>query len=343
MFGLFRRKVNTQDVKAFESAVNAINIYVALSDWEKAKMAAHEIISKEKKSLENLIQNNSGDKKFEKKNIAIFEKKEEKIKKLLAKIELLEKDYNDKIKIERFNVRIKSMKKEIDKLISQSKTNDALTLLNSFYKENENEISIINFYKKEKIVIQRAINKKIWRLDDRTKTNAKLEAMTLIWEDYKAPEEEKIKKEDLWFFQRLKAKFNFWKTLNKKREEKKLLDEVNILIEEDSKVKKELAAKKLEKMHSWLIKELVYDNMIWYDLYWKILWADKISGDTFGLEENRNNYLMFLWDATGHWVRAGFIISVFNQLFKTFKEKSIKDIYIDINNQLKQKLELFLK
>ena len=161
MFGLFRRKVNTQDVKAFESAVNAINIYVALSDWEKAKMAAHEIISKEKKSLENLIQNNSGDKKFEKKNIAIFEKKEEKIKKLLAKIELLEKDYNDKIKIERFNVRIKSMKKEIDKLISQSKTNDALTLLNSFYKENENEISVIDFYKKEKIVIQRAINKKI--------------------------------------------------------------------------------------------------------------------------------------------------------------------------------------
>ena len=339
MFGLFRRKVNTQDVKAFESAVNAINIYVALSDWEKAKMAAHEIISKEKKSLENLIQNNNWDKKFEKKNIAIFEKKEEKIKKLLAKIELLEKDYNDKLKIERFNVRIKSIKKEIDKLISQSKTNDALSLLNSFYKENENEISVINFYKKEKIVIQRAINKKIWRLDDRTKTNAKLEAMTLIWEDYKATEEEKIKKEELWFFQRLKAKFTFWKALNKKREEKKLLDEVNILIEEDSKVKKELAAKKLEKMHSWLIKELVYDNMIWYDLYWKILWADKISGDTFGLEENRNNYLMFLWDATGHWVRAGFIISVFNQLFKTFKEKSIKDIYIDINNQLKQKLE----
>jgi hypothetical protein len=59
MFGLFRRKVNTQDVKAFESAVNAINIYVALSDWKKAKMAAHEIISKEKKSLENLIQNNN--------------------------------------------------------------------------------------------------------------------------------------------------------------------------------------------------------------------------------------------------------------------------------------------
>ena len=143
MFGLFRRKVNTQDVKAFESAVNAINIYVALSDWKKAKMAAHEIIYKEKKSLENLIQNNNWDKKFEKKNIAIFEKKEEKIKKLLAKIELLEKDYNDKLKIERFNVRIKSIKKEIDKLISQSKTNDALSLLNSFYKENENIDSVV--------------------------------------------------------------------------------------------------------------------------------------------------------------------------------------------------------
>jgi hypothetical protein len=38
--------------------------------------------------------------------------------------------------------------------------------------------------------------------------------------------------------------------LQKKIKEKKLLDEINILIEEDSRVKRELAEQKLEKIHS---------------------------------------------------------------------------------------------
>jgi hypothetical protein len=41
-----------------------------------------------------------------------------------------------------------------------------------------------------------------------------------------------------------------------------LLDEISILIEENNKIKRSLAEKKLEKIHSGLIKELHFENMI---------------------------------------------------------------------------------
>lgn len=338
MFWFFKKKVNEDEIKAFSWAIQAINVYIALSDWEKARAWAMEVLEKEKESLKNYIENlDSPNKKLITKKEKDFEQKEKKLKVLLNKIEILEKEYNEKIKKQRFNIRFKTIEKEIKNLVWQAKPTEAMNILNNFYEENKEEIVVINFYKKQKAIIQKIINKKIWRLEDRVKANAKLEAMSLIWE--KIEEKEVKKEEKIWFFTRIKNKLDFWKKLNKKIEEKKLLDEINILIEEDSKIKRELAEQKLEKMHSWLIKELIFEDMIWFNLYWKILWADKISWDTFGIEENKNNYLMFLWDATGHWVKAWFIISIFNKAFKSLKEKSIKDIYFEINNKMKQSLE----
>lgn len=337
MFGFFRKKVNEESIKAFESAIKAIEVYIALSDWKKAKQASKEIIQKEKKALENYIQNTKDNQRTVNKVKKEFEEKENKVEKLLVKIDLLEKNYEENIKKERFKVRFETIKKEINNLIWQTRATEAMSILTSFYEQNKDEIIVINFYKKQKAIIQKVIDKKILKLEDRIKANAELEAMSLIWE--KIDEKDIPKEEEKGFFWKIMEKLHFQSNLRKRIEEKKLLDEVNILIEEDSKVKKELAAKKLEKIHSWLVKELVYENMIWYELYWKILWADKISWDTFGIEENNENYLMFLWDATGHGVKAGFIISVFNKLFKTLKDKKITDIYFEINNQLKQTLE----
>jgi hypothetical protein len=47
----------------------------------------------------------------------------------------------------------------------------------------------------------------------------------------------------------LGKKLNFYKTLKENIKRKKLLDEINILIEEDSRVNNELAEKKLENIH----------------------------------------------------------------------------------------------
>jgi hypothetical protein len=47
----------------------------------------------------------------------------------------------------------------------------------------------------------------------------------------------------------MRKKLNFYKNLKARLESKKLLDEVSILIEEESKAKKEIAEKKLENIH----------------------------------------------------------------------------------------------
>ena len=343
MFGFLnkKKKVDEANVRDFDSSVMAIKIYIALSNWDKARRAIHEIIQKEKDSLHEYllkIEEKDRDKKLTIKNEKEYERKESILNELLRQIDIEEADYNEKIKKERFKVRFQTIEKEINWLLAQAKAKEAMILLNNFYEENRDEIVIIDFYKRQKAIIQDAINKKLWRLESRLKANAELEAMSLIWKDINEKEILQEKKEKT-FFEKIKSKFTFWKNLQKKIKEKKLLDEINILIEEDSRVKRALAEQKLEKIHSWLVKELVFEDMIWYDLYWKILWADKISWDTFWIEENKNNYLMFLWDATWHWVKAWFIISIFNKIFKSLKDKSITDIYFDINNQVKQSLE----
>jgi hypothetical protein len=55
------------------------------------------------------------------------------------------------------------------------------------------------------------------------------------------------------------------------------MDEINLLIDEEDKLKRDLAAKKLESMHQGLIKEINNENILGYDFYGKILGADKIS------------------------------------------------------------------
>jgi hypothetical protein len=55
MFSFFKKKkVDNEQIKAFDSAIKAINIFIVLSEWKKAKKALDEIEFKEKESL-NLI------------------------------------------------------------------------------------------------------------------------------------------------------------------------------------------------------------------------------------------------------------------------------------------------
>jgi hypothetical protein len=80
--------------------------------------------------------------------------------------------------------------------------------------------------------------------------------------------------------------------------------------------------------------------MLGYELYWKILWADKISGDTFWFIENDNKYNFFLWDATWHGIRAWFIITLLSRLFNKYvKNSDLRELTFEINNWLKQDLK----
>jgi hypothetical protein len=111
------------------------------------------------------------------------------------------------------------------------------------------------------------------------------------------------------------------------------------LLEEDDKMKREIAERKLENIHKWLVKEIDIGQIIGYDFYWKILWANKISWDTFWMEETKEKYIFFIWDATWHWIKAWFIITLLNKLFNINYNKPFQDLVFEINNQLKQDLK----
>jgi serine phosphatase RsbU (regulator of sigma subunit) len=244
------------------------------------------------------------------------------------------------VEIERFKIRFKKIKNEIESLTWNKKNSQALWLLQKFLEENNENTSVIKFYNNEKKIILKNIEKTNEKKEEIIKNNARLDAMTLIWETANIDDEKKEEIETKSFLEKIKIKFNFYKNIKERIRKKKLLDEINLLIEEDSKVKNDIAARKLANIHKWLVKELTSNKMLWYELYWKILWADKISGDTFGFVENDNKYNFFLWDATWHGIRAWFIITLLSRLFSKYvKNSGIWELAYEINNWLKQDLK----
>jgi len=350
MFNFFnkKKKINAEEIKAFDWAIKAIEIYIALSEWSKAKKAIDEIKVKEKESLTSLLEKISLEKdqalaeKQKKKETKEYKKKEKKITSLKNKIEKLEAKYIKNAEKERFKIRFSKIKDEIDILIWAKRGLQAMSLLQKFLEENKENTIVVKFYNSEKKVIQKSIDNQRKAEQDKLKNNAKKEALTLIWKTANIDELEEESEDDKkakTSFSKLKEKLNFYSKLKERIKKKKLLDEINLLIEEDTKVNDDLAAKKLENIHRWLVKELTNNKLRWYDIYGKILWVSKISGDTFGIEENKNKYLYFIWDATGHWIRAWFIITLMTRLFKENISKPLQELAFNMNNGLKQDLK----
>lgn len=348
MFNFLKKnkKVNANEIKEFDSAIKAIEIFIALSDWPNAKRAIDEIISKEKDALNKFLEkldnedSNSENKKLWETKRKEFKKKEAVINKLKLKIEKLEEKYIKKTEIERFRIRFGKIKSEIDSLIWSKKNLQAMNLLQKFLEENKENSIVINFYNREKKRIQVSIEKQRKIEQERLKKNARSEAMELIWETYsKSNRWDQNDIEEFSLIKKLSKKLNFYNTLQENIKRKKLLDEINILIEEDSRVNNEIAEKKLENIHKWLVKEINKYKMIGYELYWKILWADKISWDTFWLEESQKNYKFFIWDATWHGIRAWFIITLISKFFKENYTKDLNEVAFEVNNSLKQDLQ----
>lgn len=343
MFKLFskNKNIDTQEVKAFDSAVKAIDIYIALSEWAKARKAVEEILYKEKESLNEYLEKISQEndelisKKLKEKEKKDFSKKEKIIEKLKTKIEKQEAIYIKKIEKERFKIRFKKIKDEVSQLVWKKRSVEALSLLKKFLEENKEKSIVINFYNTEKKKIQSNIEKQRKAEQEKLKSNARIDALQLIWETVKINDDEKEVKEKKSIFK----KFNVYKNIKDKIKKKKLLDEINLLIEEDSRVNDEIAEEKLENIHKWLTKEINKTDMVGYDLYWKILWVTKISWDTFWVEETNEKYNFFIWDATWSWIKAWFIVTMINKLFKENNKKPLNEIVTNVNNWLKQDLQ----
>lgn len=345
MFGR-KKEVKIDKVTNFKEALKAIKTFIYLKEWEKAKNAIEDIRQKEETAFKELEEKIKDDYKAVQKQRALYDKNMKYVFTLEKKYDTEKIKYERKIESERFKVRFASIKKELKKLISTGQNNEAINLLTHFLEENKNRSEVVTYYAKEKKKILKNIQKSQKKDKKKIADNAELEAIKLAWLTLKTQKEQqeekeklkKLKKENS-FFNKIKSAISFHKNIKERYRRKKLLDEIKILIEEESKAKQEIATKKLENIHKGLIKELEKKNMIWYDVYGKILWSDKISGDSFGFTETKNKYNFYIGDATGHGVRAGLIVSL---LSKTFQEEAPKDDIINltltVNNTLKENL-----
>jgi len=346
MFGK-KKQIHVEKIHTLSDALKAIRTYIYLLEWEKALSAIDDIKQKEEEAFSDLEVKIKDDFKELQKQRRIYEKNKALIGKVEKEYEIKKIKYDRKIETQRFKVRFWSIKNEIKKLVGLRKNNEALNLLTHFLEENTGRTEVVTYYSKEKKRILKNIKKSQKKDKKKVQDNAELEAIRLAWltlknkkeqEEIKAVEKEEKKQNK--FIYRVINKISFHKKLKEKYEKKKLLEEVKILIEEESKAKQEIATKKLENIHSWLVKELEKKNMIGFDIYGKILGSDKISGDSFGIIETKDKYNMYIGDATGHWVRAGLIVSI---LSKTFQEQAPKDDIINltltVNNTLKENLQ----
>jgi len=346
MFGK-KKQVNLELIHTLGDALKAIKTYIYLLEWEKAYSAIEDIKEKEESAFRELEYKIKDDFKELQKQRKIYEKNKAIISKIEKQYEIKKIKYDRRIEAQRFKVRFDSIKKEIKKLSGLWKNNEALNLLTHFLEENTQQSEVVTYYAKEKKNILKNIKKSQKKDKKKIQDNAELEAIKLAGLTLKDKNEAKTQKalenqekKQQKFIYKIIDKINFHKKMKEKYQRKKLLDEVKILIEEESKAKQEIATKKLENIHKWLVKELEKKNMIWFDIYGKILGSDKISGDSFGLVETKNKYHMYIWDATGHWVRAGLIVSV---LSKSFQEQALKDdiinLTLSVNNTLKENLQ----
>ena len=346
MFGFLfsKKKVDADKVQAFKDALESINIFILISEWERAKDSILEIEHKERIGLNSFLSKYRKDdseklRKIKSKLIEENKKRFEQLEKLKEKVRQKEEQYNKKVQKERFKVRFRNIHNEIVHLTWKNKNWEALRLLQAFLEENTSKPDIIDFYNKQKKIILKNIEKEKARKEVLIEKNTRTEALTLIWQTI---QENNISQssEKKNFFGRLQEKFGFYKKLQESIKNKQLLDEINILIEENTKVKNDLAEKKLANIHKWLIKEISHSKMQGYDLYGKILWADKISWDAFGIYESKNRYHFFLWDATGHGIKAWFIVTLLSRLFnKHVKSNNLQNLAYEINNGLKQDLQ----
>jgi hypothetical protein len=58
MFNFFKKnkKIDTNKVAEFSEAIKVVKTFIALSDWENAKLATDEILHKEKDALNNFLE-----------------------------------------------------------------------------------------------------------------------------------------------------------------------------------------------------------------------------------------------------------------------------------------------
>lgn len=332
-------KLKKENIDNFNGVVEAIDTLIKLQAWDKAGNSIIDIRKREKESFNEAMENFPKKSNIYKKD---FEKKEKKIKTLEKKLLKNKAKYDTKVEAQRLSIQLKRIKSELNSLIKDLRYKEALGILSEFLEENRGNTKVSKFYNSEKKKLRKKITLQERREAKRLETNTHLESQKLLgrklFKQKKEKQEKKNKTPSVFkkIFTHIKKNLD----MKNKIKTKVLLDEVTELIKADNEATQDIVKKKLTNIHAGLIKEINWMNVNGYEIYGKMLWADKISGDTFGLEETKTSYKFFLGDATGHGIRAWLIVSMLSKAFdKSSRKFWFREMVYNINNELKQDLE----
>jgi len=331
------RKVDSKNIKAFNTAVYAIKDFIYFKDWEKAFLWIEEIRKKEQKGLETRMKWKSAESKEYKEELKKVTERLWTLDRLSVKLKKEKEKYEHQLENKKLKERLANVEERYNLYINSKKFDEAMIVINKFLEDFPSNDKVINYVSKKKKELKKNQNKKKglkWlSLIEETKR--------LLWDSVEENEINKatvIEKESS--LDKVKEYFNNLSYRKQKRLEKQLIDEVEIMMKQrwdniDSETKE-----KLSNIHKWLAKEIWSLDMIWYDFFWKIMWADKISWDTFWEKETKDFHRFFIWDATWHWVKAWLMISVLSNKFEEFWDKeNFQEVVKELNNALKQELQ----
>lgn len=329
-------EISWAKIKAFNAVLVALKNFIDLKEWQKAQLWITEIKRKEKRAFDKRVYWLSWRKKDS--EIKKYNKKLAKLNDLQKKLEKEKEKYEKMLLTKKHKIIEQKIKNEVNEMIIKKEYVNAAHLLNEYLKKYSTP-KVIRYYNKEKARLNKLIEKENAKRKKNIQNDTMKQAQELAWNIFLSDKEKKNIDKKLPLWKRVKKKMQFYNNLKEKINRRQLLDEVWLLIEAENQ--DEVTIKeKLSNMHKWLAKEIKWVEMTGYDFYWKIMWADKISWDTFWIDEQKKSYKFYLWDATGHWIRAWFMVSILTQKFNEIASKfSLKEAAFKINNSLKQDLK----
>jgi hypothetical protein len=343
ILNIFERKPNeidSENIRDFNDILKTIKYYIKVLEFSKAETLIKEVRKKELEFYKNLLWETEINEKQKKDLEKYYKKRINNIDKLNDKYTKAKFKYDEILEKEKTKIRILKVEKKIDELIWKKNINLAEWLLNNFLESYKEDSEIVKFYNKQKKKIVAIRKKNKYIEEEKLTKNSQKEAMKLIWKLKKEDDlVEDIKKKNT-FYWKILDRINIVRLISQKIKDKKLLDEVTMLLEEDKNITENNLKSKLWKIHRWLTREIINDELLWFRFFWKTLWADRITWDVFGFDNFKKKYIFYIWDATGHWIRSGFTITFLKEAYKKYVWKyEFKELVVKINNYLKEKLK----
>lgn len=354
------KKKQPELIKWFKEALEWIKTYENIKDYKNVILAIRELILKHKSLInynEELIKKLHV---IESSNIEEVSKKaKEKIKKirilsfeLSKRLIFLEKrlsinEQKNKAEIEEYRRKVQEKEykiqvKEIKTYLKQKEYLKALSLWKKIAYDFPNKKEAIrlltkvqNTYNKIKLNEEKNI-KKVQKVD---------KILSDIWVDLSNDIKNK------WFFANILMKHDEWK--RKRRDKKDNLKRLKTLSELDKILTRSWTINNIDEVkiknkdffsiiNTWLTKDIEWFELQWFNIFWKIIWKDKIIWDTFWFNQvDGSRVVFYIWDATGHWILSWFVVATLSKIFfdNSKKLKVFKELFLKLNNELKEKIK----